>query len=110
MVMTKGGAMGFWKSAFTFISDFLPSSVKRGEEVNTYTAGLFGLTIIRLLAGLAIVLVTPLTRLSVATGVSTGVVALLSALMCFAAGPASHRACRDPNARGHVTRRAICVY
>jgi len=82
----EGDTMGFWKSAFALISDFLPSSVKRGEEVNTYTAGLFGLTIILLLAGLAIVLVTPLARPSVATGVSTGVVALLSALMCFAAG------------------------
>jgi hypothetical protein len=78
--------MSFFTDMIKGIADFLPTSVRRENEVDTYTAGLFGLCLIVVIVGLLIVLVASLQRPTTAAAISTGSVALLSALMCFAGG------------------------
>lgn len=78
--------MGLFNDMIKGIGGFLPTSVHEKNEVDTYTAGLFGLGLIVVMIGLTILLIAPLQRPTVATAISTGSVALLSALMCFAVG------------------------
>jgi hypothetical protein len=84
--MGSNHSIGFWGGMLDRISSFLPTSIKGGTEHATYTAGLFGLCVILLAFGAAIILVAPFLRDSVTGGVSTFVVTSLSALMCLAVG------------------------
>jgi len=58
----------------------------RAAQLETYTNRLFGLCLAVVVLGLAILIVAPLQRSSFGAAISSGAVALLSALMCFAVG------------------------
>jgi hypothetical protein len=81
-----GGSMGIWSGALERVSSFLPTSIKEPEELATYTAGLFGLCVILLGFGFVVILVAPFLRETLAGGIATFVVTLLSALMCLSVG------------------------
>jgi hypothetical protein len=77
---------GFWRGALDRVSGILPTAVKGSDELATYTAGLFGLCVILLGFGFTVILAAPFFRESIAGGIATFVVTLLSALMCLSVG------------------------
>jgi len=84
--MAAESGKGLWSRALEGISAFLPTSIKEPDELPTYTAGLFGLGVILLGLGFVVILVAPFFRASIAEGIATFVVTLLTALMCVSVG------------------------